>query len=81
MLLLLHLKAELPKLLLLVFFWIIKVFEFHDTSSALSRSAFFVNQVTCIWALATLMELVELGQQRVSVQCEGVCFTFLREHI
>jgi hypothetical protein len=62
MLLLFCLEAKFPKLLLLIFFLIMKVSEFHDTSSALSRSAFFVNQVTCIWALATLMELVELGQ-------------------
>lgn len=42
-----------------------KVFnELQDTRSALSRSAFFVNQVTCLWAPAMLMELVELGQQK-----------------
>ena len=47
-----------------------KVFnELRDTSLALSRSAFFVNQVTCLWAPATLMELVELGQQGFSVEC------------
>lgn len=48
--------------------------ELHDTSLALSRSAFFVNQVTCLWAPAMLMELVELGQQRFSVECKYVCF-------
>lgn len=58
----LRLKSDLPKLLLLVFLLIVGVFnELHDTSSALSGSAFFVNRVTCIWALATLVELVELG--------------------
>lgn len=75
MLLLLHLRAELSKLWLLVFFLIIKVSnELYETSSALSRSAFFVNQVTCIWALAILMELVELGQQ--SFQCSVSMFAF-----
>lgn len=55
-----------------------KVFnELRDTSLALSRSAFFVNQVTCLWAPATLMELVELGQQGFSVECEYVCFRLL----
>lgn len=52
----------------------IKAFALCDSGSALSRSAFFVNQVTCICALPMLMALVELGQGKVSVQCEYVCF-------
>lgn len=78
---LLHLNKKLAKLRPLIFFLIIKAFGFHGSGSALSRSAFFVNQVTCIWALTTLMALVELGQQKVSVQCDYVCFgavTFLQ---
>lgn len=46
--------------------------ELQDRSLALSRRSFFVNQVTCLWAPATLMELVELGQQRFSVECEYI---------
>lgn len=61
---LLQLKAKFVKLGLLISFLIIKAFVLRDSGSALSRSAFFVNQVTCIWALTTLMALVELGQQR-----------------
>lgn len=51
-----------------------------DPSSALSTSAFSVNQVTCIWALIVLMALVELGQQKVLVQREYVCFGAVTFH-
>lgn len=34
----------------------------------------FVNQVACLWAPATVLELVELGQQGFSVECEYVSF-------
>lgn len=48
-LLLLQLRDKLPKLLATSFPLDYKAFnELHDTSLALSRSAFFVNQVTCL---------------------------------
>lgn len=51
--------------------------KLHDTKLVLSRSAFFVNQVTSLWAPATLIGLVELGQQRFSVECECLLFLML----
>lgn len=69
-----YLKAKLAKLRPLISFLTTKAFALCDSGSALSRSAFFVNQVTCIWALPMLMAVVELGQGKVSVHCECVCF-------
>lgn len=69
-----YLKAKLAKLRPLISFLTIKAFALCDSGSALSRSAFFVNQVTCIWALPMLMTVVEVGQGKVSVQCELCLF-------